>query len=60
MKLKEQKVSGIHQNNSLRVHSLPEGRMLDFIHPLNNHIHYFSITSTIDQPFIVDWQLSGK
>lgn len=60
MKLKEQKVSGIHQNNSFRVYSLPEGRMLNFIHPLNNHAHHFTLTSTNDQPFIVDWQLSGK
>jgi hypothetical protein len=60
MKLKEQKVSGIHQNNSLRAHSLHERRRLDFILPLNNHVHYFTLTSNIDQPFIVDWQLSGK
>lgn len=60
MKLKEEKVSGIHQNNSFRIHSLPERRMLDYIHPNNNHAHYFTPTSTIDQPFIVDWQLSEE
>jgi hypothetical protein len=60
MKLKEQKILGINPNKSLRIHSLPERVTPDFIHPINHRPLYFTITSSIDEPFIVDWQLGEE
>lgn len=60
MKLNEQKASAIHQNSSSRIHSLPKKDASDFNHPTNKHPLYFTVTSSVDEPFIVDWQLSGK
>lgn len=60
MKVKEFKAPGIIQNNDVHHPYFPEMKTPGFIQPINSPPLHFTITSSVDEPFIVDWQLDGE
>lgn len=60
MKVKEYKAPGTYQNIAVRYPSFSEKTTPGFILPIYRRPLHFTVTSYVDESFIVDWQLNGK
>lgn len=60
MKVKEYKATGIQQNNVVRNPSFSEMTSHGLIQPVYKWPHHFTVVSSVDKSFIVDWQLGEE
>lgn len=60
MDTKTHKTPISNQNNTVRNPSFPDKANPVFIQPIYSKPLYFTVTSNVNESFIVDWQLDDK
>lgn len=60
MKVKEYQAPGIHQNNAVHNPSFSELTSHGLIQPVYKRPLHFTVSNSVDESFIVDWQLGGE
>ncbi|MGE5449742.1 MAG: hypothetical protein ACM3PR_15390 [Bacteroidales bacterium] len=59
MKVKVYEAPGIHQADAVRNPTFSKKMTPGFIQSVNSKPLHFTVTSSVDESFIVDWQLDG-